>query len=742
MFRFVALLCVISAVTAVKPVEFNACDSDVDCEPSNSVCFDGLGPTDQRRCMCTYGYAWDSVNHRCDLPHLIANASTVVVTRQSALYYSEQNNQSQVAVLAFTRGRAVLPSQWFCDRTTKFCVAYDASLGIEVANFNYTAIANTSNTTGVPGVYQYWRCTNSSIGRATRLNENMIMNATAVQQGYGMRPLWEFCPPCSVWCQHGVCSSDGSTCACTAGWFGTRCDQQSTLVSLGRYDDTRPCTFVNESSACGILEQCYFSRKLSRGVCWCAPGAVPDPATVWGGGCMTTVMVSVPSLLVDFVPNDADWRYFNGTYAAAFPQYSWVQDATTLYALRSSATTGLTDPAWRINSSLLLLERCLQPQSQFFARREFLNSSTVIANRNQHVWCGFGGGAGSCGPLSVGFDPWLGSCTCRSGVTGTYCDTCVGNFTGPNCTYSTRSRCRTNYCNGRGECVDAQPLGTCVCDRPYLADSTCAVSATACGQANCSAHGECVDTAATSCVCDSGWKGAKCQTSDATCRAQRCSNHGNCATETQGCTCDAFYMRSNCSRVYCAYEQPVVANTGTCLCNASFIGAHCETRRCGMYGDVTARTNYQSCECFGVMALNFANQTCTSHICGARGYPYGGRWCTCYPGSRLVPTHPTTQCQKPCSVHTILYNTTTDQCICEVGFSGDLCDTFAVTKQPVPRQWTILINYAFTALLGLFVLVNMWMPHLRFGYTHVRLGRPNTVQDVLLTPQGQLLHES
>ena len=65
----------------------------------------------------------------------------------------------------------------------------------------------------------------------------------------------------------------------------------------------------------------------------------------------------MPSVLVDFVPNTADWRYFNATYTTAFPQYSWAQDATTLYALRGSATTGLTNPAWRLNASLLLLER-------------------------------------------------------------------------------------------------------------------------------------------------------------------------------------------------------------------------------------------------------------------------------------------------------------------------------------------------------------------------------------------------
>ena len=658
------LLCV--CVSAIKPVEFNACDTDVDCEPSNAICFDGVGPTDQRRCMCQYGYTWDPLHHRCDLPAFVTNSSMVVVTRQSPLYYSEQINQTIVGVLQFTRGRSVLPSQWLCDRTTQFCSAYDATLGIEVANFNYSSVANPSNSSSVPGVYQYWRCSNSSIGRATRLNDNMIMNASSALQGYGMRPLWEYCPPCNVWCQHGTCSPSGDTCTCDTGWFGARCDQQSALVALNRYNAKRPCTFSNESQACSVNEQCYIDRYASvnagtlKGVCWCMPGFIPDTESVAGVGCLVTAVASVPSVLVDFVPNSADWRYFNATYTTALPQYTWVQDATTLYATRGSATTGLTDPAWRINTSLLLLERCLDNRNAFFFRRESLLNTTIITDRSKHSWCGYGGYAGSCGNLAVAATSlsattvaaaaWNGSCVCASGIaTGSYCQVCLGDYTGPVCGIS-RASCRSTYCAGRGDCVDTQPYGTCVCDRPYLADSACAVSAATCGQANCSAHGECVDTASTSCVCDVGWKGARCDVSDALCRTQRCSNHGQCSTETQGCTCDAFYMRSNCSRVYCAYGQPTTGTAGTtpCNCNASFTGLFCETRRCGMYGDYNVQR--QQCDCYGVMAPNTVNGSCTSHICGARfnrGYPYAGRWCTCYPGNRLVASDTVAQCQKP-----------------------------------------------------------------------------------------------
>jgi hypothetical protein len=37
------------------------------------------------------------------------------------------------------------------------------------------------------------------------------------------------------------------------------------------------------------------------------------------------------------------------------------------------------------------------------------------------------------------------------------------------------------------------------------------------------------------------------------------------------------------------------------------------------------------------------------------------------------------------------------------------------------------------------VLVSMWMPHLKYQHTHVRLGPPDSVRDVsLLTQSGRI----
>lgn len=723
-------LCLLVVITAVRavPIEFNACDTDTDCEPSNAVCYDGLGPTDLRRCMCQWGYLWDPVHHRCEWASVLTPTNpSVVVTRLSPLYYQEQLNDSVVATLQFTRGRAVLPDQWFCDPQTQFCIARDLQRGIQVANFNFSLIANvTSNTTGVPGVWQYWRCTNRTAGvRPTRFNDNMIMNATAVALGFGQRPLWEYCPPCATWCIHGTCETDG-TCDCDTGWFGDRCDQRNP-ASPGVWNAYRNCTFENETTACGLNEMCFVDARATnaagaaRGVCWCQVGFVPN-TLISSGGCIPAATATTPSVLVDFVPNNAAWRYFNATYAVSAPQYVWLQDQTTLYATLTSAVATPVDPAWRINTSLRLLERCLAA-SDFIFRPEYAAtlSAPVIVLRDRHRWCGFSGCTGVCPaavsapcPLTAA-QAFAGTCVCRGEAVGRYCDTCAGDATGLACNIS-RAACRTQFCHGRGDCVDTRPPGTCRCDRPFLADSSCRVSARVCGDSLCSGHGECAEGGA-GCVCDPGWDGAACDVAAHTCGALRCSGQGNCTTDEQGCTCNPFQFLSNCSATYCAYNQPT-SGVGSCACNASFTGQHCETRKCGMYGDATGPGG--ACQCFGVMRLDPALGVCSNHICGppSRGYPVAGTWCTCLEGSRLVQTDTVAQCQKPCSAFGV-YQLASDTCVCQAGYTGEFCEFIIVSKLPVQRDLNTVIMWAFTALAVLVTAVAQLSFHLRTDQYHV-----------------------
>lgn len=716
------LLCILFlSLISAAPIEFNACNTDTDCEASNAVCYDGLGPTDQRRCMCQWGYLWDADNHRCEWASFFDTHPAVVVTRLSPLYYQEQLNESTVATLQFTRGRSVLPDQWFCDPQTQFCSARDLTRGIQVANFNFSLVANfTSNTTGVPGVWQYWRCTNRSSVRPTRFNDNMIMNATAVALGFGQRPLWEYCPTCATWCIHGSCSA--GVCVCSAGWFGERCDQAVNLISSGLWDSHRACTFANETTSCGPNELCWIDSTTTssgaQGACWCAVGFVPNTASPVG--CVPAAVAETPSVLVDFLPNDAAWRYFNATYAVAFPQYVWIQDQTTLYAALTSATSTPVDPAWRVNTSLRLLERCLRA-SDFIFRPEYATvPPVVIVQRDKHRWCGFGGCVGACGsagicPFATAAQAFAGVCSC-AGASGRYCDVCTGDATGVACNVS-RALCRTQYCHGNGDCVDAAP--GCKCDRPFLADTACALSARVCGDASCSGHGECLESvngAPRRCVCDAGWKGAACDVTAAACRTMRCLGAGNCTGDTQGCACDPFQMLSNCSATYCAYNQPVVG-VGSCACNASFTGSNCQTRKCGMYGDATGPAG--DCECLGVMRLDPATGVCTDHICGRRGYPVAGTWCTCYNGSRLVQSDPACQCQKPCSLYG-QFRPATDDCVCVPGYTGEFCELVIVSKVPVKRDLNVIVAWAVTAVAVLVSAVGVLAPHLRTDQYHVR----------------------
>ena len=155
-----------------------------------------------------------------------------------------------------------------------------------------------------------------------------------------------------------------------------------------------------------------------------------------------------------------------------------------------------------------------------------------------------------------------------------------------------------------------------------------------------------------------------------------------------------------------------------------------------MFGDYN--TVSQRCDCYGVMARNNVNGTCTAHICGSRGYPVSGRWCTCYVGSRLVNTDPVCQCQKPCSIYGV-YQPATDACLCQVGFSGDLCEQRLITRLPVPRDLTIFLNYLFTFFLSMVCLINLWTPHIRMQHRFVHKGAPNAVRDTIMRPDGTLI---
>jgi len=182
-------------------------------------------------------------------------------------------------------------------------------------------------------------------------------------------------------------------------------------------------------------------------------------------------------------------------------------------------------------------------------------------------------------------------------------------------------------------------------------------------------------------------------------------------------------MLSNCSRNYCAYNQPQSPTTGSCVCNATFTGSHCETRRCGMYGDVAGSGN---CTCFGVMRLSALTGTCTAHVCGRRGYPVAGTWCTCYAGNRLVQTDPVCQCQKACSVHG-RYNATADVCVCEVGFAGDLCELRVQQLLPVSEQWQTLMRLLFVTALVAVLFLQSVAVHVRTDHLAQATERPKAL---------------
>eukprot|EP00128_Syssomonas_multiformis_P006912 Colp12_sorted_trinity150504_noHs@24197 len=173
---------------------------------------------------------------------------------------------------------------------------------------------------------------------------------------------------------------------------------------------------------------------------------------------------------------------------------------------------------------------------------------------------------------------------------------CKANFTGPNCDCSTLP-CPKD-CSGRGQCV----CGKCSCDSGYTGDACDCFQGN--GQFSCSGHGTFV---CGQCKCDTGYSGVDCSCASAAAsvctvggtggRGTVCGN-GQCASVTQGsctsniCQCDPGFGGSNCScPLVCptpgstckpgvtdcgAPTQGILNCDGTCTCLGTFSGVNCQ----------------------------------------------------------------------------------------------------------------------------------------------------------------------
>ncbi len=269
----------------------------------------------------------------------------------------------------------------------------------------------------------------------------------------------------------------------------------------------------------------------------------------------------------------------------------------------------------------------------------------------------------------------------------TFCSTCVaGFFSAPEVNpaqfcYLNSTQCRDVRCSGRGSCIEGRYVyeeegPTCSCDNytgngafgsTYMGHS-CDMEPWECRDTWCNGLGNC--TAAriygTNCSCTSAASGSNCQTCNGHFAYVENAGPHNISNPVGGCTrCVAGYYGPGCNR-----DDPDCSSAvaGTFACAA-----------CTDVADSETGTNLPSatsgCECYRTVYNQSLDETCLTHFCGD-GIPSQTEVgvCDCSEGriQSTDPAHHMRLCIRDCQHGT--YGYMGDDCTCEEGYDGMLCD--------------------------------------------------------------------
>jgi len=141
------------------------------------------------------------------------------------------------------------------------------------------------------------------------------------------------------------------------------------------------------------------------------------------------------------------------------------------------------------------------------------------------------------------------------------------------CVYNTK--CKSDSCSGHGICSDSSGKVVCTCDTGYTGtycescasgyhrENTLCVKDNPCNGVTCSNHGVCkLDSLGNpKCECDSGYHsdGLNCISDNNPCDGVGCSAHGKCVVQRDGavCICDEGYSPGDASGLTCVPTSQV-----------------------------------------------------------------------------------------------------------------------------------------------------------------------------------------
>jgi hypothetical protein len=282
------------------------------------------------------------------------------------------------------------------------------------------------------------------------------------------------------------------------------------------------------------------------------------------------------------------------------------------------------------------------------------------------------------------------NCTWRFQERGngtTYCNNCVaGLYSAPNAApaqfcYLNSTQCRTVRCSDHGSCIDGRVLdetegATCSCDN-YVGNGTwgttymghlCHLEPWQCRDEFCNGLGNCTSarTYGTNCSCTAAATGPQCQACTGN-FSYAPNNEVRTPTSPAGsCSlCETGNYGPGCNQ-----DEPVctTAEPGQAACASCTEMTDSET-------GTTPSAATAGCECYRDIFNQSLDTTCDTHFCGD-GVPSETELgvCNCSEGrvQSAEPSHNQRLCIRDCLHGT--YSYTTDECVCDHGFDGILCE--------------------------------------------------------------------
>ena len=122
-------------------------------------------------------------------------------------------------------------------------------------------------------------------------------------------------------------------------------------------------------------------------------------------------------------------------------------------------------------------------------------------------------------------------------------------------------------CSGRGQCIDGQNSYTCMCNSGFTG-ANCETNIDDCVGVTCNGRDTCVDGVNSfTCSCNLGFTGGLCQTNIDDCVGVTCSGNGQCVDGVNSyiCTCDAGFTGANCDITVVNCNGVTCSGNGRCV---------------------------------------------------------------------------------------------------------------------------------------------------------------------------------